>query len=79
MAASVPVPAFLSSFTQYLAQNIFPSHWLLSYITIVGTMDNGEKGMNPVAMAIINPWSRYIGGAWIEPATSRSQVLWATS
>ena len=33
----------------------FPSHWLLSYITIVETMDSGEGGMNPVTMTIINP------------------------
>ena len=37
----------------------FPSHWLLSYITIVKTKDCGERGMNPVAMTIINPWEEY--------------------
>ena len=33
----------------------FPSHWLLSHITIFETRDSGERGMNPVAMTIINP------------------------
>ena len=32
----------------------FQSHWLISNITIVETTDSGEKGMNPVAMTIIN-------------------------
>ena len=33
----------------------FPSHWLLSHITIIETMDSRERGMNPVAMTIIIP------------------------
>ena len=37
----------------------FPSHWLLSHITIVETTDSGERGMNPVAMTIINPRKEY--------------------
>ena len=37
----------------------FPSHWLLSHITIVETADSGERGMNPVAMTIINPRKEY--------------------
>ena len=36
-----------------------PSHWLLSHITIVKTMDSGERGMNPVAMSINNPQKEY--------------------
>ena len=32
----------------------FPSRWLLSHITISETMDIGERGMNPVAITIIN-------------------------
>ena len=39
--------------------NIFPSHWLLSHITIVETTDSGERGMNPVAMTVINPRKEY--------------------
>ena len=37
----------------------FPSHWLLSHIIIIETMDNSEKGMNPVAMTILNPRKEY--------------------
>ena len=32
----------------------FPSHWLLSHITIVETMDSGERGMNLVALSSIH-------------------------
>ena len=28
-------------------------------MTIVETMDSGERGMNPVAKTIINPWKEY--------------------
>ena len=38
---------------------VFLSHWLLSLITIVETTDSGERGMNPVAMSIINPRKEY--------------------
>ena len=37
----------------------FPSHWLLSHITVVETLDSGERGMNPFAKTIINPWKEY--------------------
>ena len=37
----------------------FPSHWLLSHITIVKTTESGERGMNPVAMTFINPRKEY--------------------
>ena len=47
----------LSSFNHYSAQYSF--HWLLSHITIVDTTDSGERGMNPVAMTIINPRKEY--------------------
>ena len=33
----------------------FPSHWQLFHVAIVETIDSGERGMNPVAMSIINP------------------------
>ena len=48
-----------SSFNQYSAQYFFPSHWLFSHITTVERMDSGEIGMNPFAMAIINPRKEY--------------------
>ena len=50
-----------SSFDQYSAVRtiFFPSHWLLSHITFVDTTDSGERGMNPVAMTIINHRKEY--------------------
>ena len=57
----------------------FPSHWLLSHITIVETMDSFERGMNPVALTIINQSSeRIFAGPGIKPATYCSQVCNAT-
>ena len=46
-----------NSFNQYSAQYSF---WLLSHITVLETtMDSGERGMNPVAMTIINHRKEY--------------------
>ena len=50
---------FLQFFLPILCAIFFPSHWLLSHITIVETMDNGERGMNPGARTIINPRNEY--------------------
>ena len=56
-----------SFFKPVLHTIFFPSHWLLSHITIVKTMDSGERGMNPVAMTIINPWKEY----WPSPGSNQ--------
>ena len=56
----------------------FPSHWLLSHITIVETTDSGEKGMNPVAMIILSLRKRIMAEPGIEPATPCSQARNAT-
>ena len=53
-AASAPIHDFLEFLKQVLRTIFFPSHWLLSHITIVVTIDSSERGMNPVAMTIIN-------------------------
>ena len=37
----------------------FLSHWLLSNDTIVEKMDLGDRGINPVAMTIIDPRKEY--------------------
>ena len=37
----------------------FSSHWLLSHITIVETTESGERGINLVAMTIVNPRKEY--------------------
>ena len=42
-------------------------------------MDSHERGMNPVTMTIINPRKEYWLGQGIKPATSCSQVLYATN
>ena len=51
-----------SSFNHYSAQYSFPSCLLLPHITIIETTDSSERGMNPVAMTIINPLKDYWPG-----------------
>ena len=46
-------------FSPVLCTVFFASNGLLSYITIVETMDSGERGLNPVGMTIINPQIEY--------------------
>ena len=78
-AASAPIHAFLEFFQPVFRTLFLPNHWLLSQITIVGTTDSSERGMNPVAMTIgINPRKEYWPRGGIEPATSCSQVHNAT-
>ena len=57
-------------FWPVLCTTFFPRQWLLCHIAIVETIDNCERGMNPVAMTIINPRKEY---ARIVPATSSPQ------
>ena len=57
--ASAPIHAFLKFFETALRTIFFLSHRLLFHITNVETMDGNERGMNPVAMTIINPWKEY--------------------
>ena len=63
----------------------FPSHWLLSQITIVETMDSGEREMKPVGMTIINPrkeywtsWGSNQGPPVLKPATLPTE-LWGSA
>ena len=55
----LPVLLPMFSWSSLYQHNILSSHWLLSHITIVETMDRGERRMNPVVMTIINPWKEY--------------------
>ena len=55
MAASAPIHVSWSFLDQYSAQYSFQATGL----TIVETTDSGERGMNPVAMTIINPQKEY--------------------
>ena len=52
--ACAPIYAVLEFLSPVLHTIFFPSH-----ITIVKTMDSGERGMNHVAMTIINPQKKY--------------------
>ena len=45
---------FLEFFLSIFRKILFSSHWLLSHIPIVETIDNAERGMNPVTMTIFN-------------------------
>ena len=58
-AASAPVHAFLEFFLPVLSTIFSPSHWLLSHITIVQTMDSSEREMTPVTMTNIKPQKGY--------------------
>ena len=59
----------------------FPSHWLLFHITIVETIDSGERRKNPIAMSINNLWGKKLTepGSKHQPALLKSShVLGAT-
>ena len=45
-ATSAPIHAFLELFIPVLRTIFFSSHWLLSHITFVETMNVGERGIN---------------------------------
>ena len=69
-STSSPINAFQEFFLTVLRTIFFLSHWLLSHMTIVETIDCDEKGMHPVAMNIINPRRKILAEPGIEPATS---------
>ena len=54
-------PVILSMFSWSFAQYSFQRPGCIpTYITVVETMGRGERGMNPVAMTIINPRKEYL-------------------
>ena len=57
--ACAPMHAFLEFLQPVLSRILFPSHWMLSHITIVETMDSSERQINPVAVTIINSRKEY--------------------
>ena len=57
--ASAPIRAFLEFLLPVSCTVFLSSHWLLSHITIVETMDSGERRKNHVTMTIINPRKEY--------------------
>ena len=52
--ASATIHAFLEFFLLVLRITLSPSHWLLSNITTVETMESGKGRMNIVATTVIN-------------------------
>ena len=44
------IHAFLEFFLLVLLTIFFTSHWLLSHITIIETMDSSKRGMNPMVV-----------------------------
>ena len=48
-------PCFVGVLLTSALTVFFPSHWLLSHLTIVETTYSDERGMNPVATTIIVP------------------------
>ena len=57
--ASASIYALLDFLEPVPRTIFFSSHWLLSHITYIKTMDNGEIGMNPVAMPFFSPRKEY--------------------
>ena len=56
---SVHIPVFPGVLLPVLCTIFFPNHWLLSHIAIVEVMDSSERGINPVAMTIVNPQEEF--------------------
>ena len=69
--ASAPVQAFLEFFLPVYHTILFPSHWLLSHITMTKTMDRCERRLNPDAMIIIDPRKEY----WLCQGSNQPPVL----
>ena len=75
-AARALIHAFQEFFTPLLRTMFFPSHWLLSNITIVETTLSGEGRRYPVAITIINPRKKY----WLSrESNQRPPVLKSTT
>ena len=55
----VPIHTFLEFVLPELRKIFFPSHRLLSYMTISETMDSGERGTNPIVVTSISPQKEY--------------------
>ena len=57
-------PCFLEFFLPIFRTIYFPSHWQLSHITIVKTMDSGKSELNSVALTIISSRKEYWPSRW---------------
>ena len=74
MAASSHIHVFLEFFLPELRTILFPSHCVLSHITIVETIGSGEREMNPVTLTINNPPDRKLA----EPGDQTSDLLFSS-
>ena len=74
-SASAPIDAFLEFLKPVLGTILFLSHWLLSHITIVKTIDSGERKFESCRSDYHQSLERILGKPGIEPATSCSPVL----
>ena len=85
VAASAPMHAFLELFLPVLHKIFFQNHWLDSHISIVDTMDSSERGINPIAMPIVNLRKEYLPSRRFDPAISSlksstlSTELWGSA
>ena len=59
ITATAPIHAFLGFFLPVLSTTFFPCNCLLFNITIGKTMDGPERGMNPVAISVIDPYKEH--------------------
>ena len=71
-SASAPIDAFLGCLKPVLGTILFLSHWLLSHITIVETMDSSERKFESCRNDYHQSLERILGEPGIEPATSCS-------
>ena len=74
-SASAPIDAFLEFLKPVLCTILFLSHWLLSHITIVETMDSSERKLESCRNDYHQSLERILSEPGIEPATSCSPVL----
>ena len=74
-STSAPIDAFLEFLEPVLGTILFLSHWLLSHITIVETMDSSERNFESCRNDYHQSLERILGEPGIKPATSCSPVL----
>ena len=74
-SVSAPIDAFLEFLKLVLGTILFLSHWLLSHITIVETMDSSERKFESCRNDYHQSLERILGEPGIEPGTSCSPVL----
>ena len=74
-SASAPIHAFQVFLKPVLGTILFLSHWLLSHITIVETMDSGDRNFESCRNDYHQSSEGILDEPGIEPTTSCSPVL----